>query len=177
MSKPSIATRTIKEIKAVAYRSEEINLGGEDAAYWVVRNPGHNITIIPPYRLGGGEFPKTYGHLHEPPRAETYQIVYGEGALLIQRMEGDRVAEIRFKPLNAGEIFTVPEEFIGHVLINLGSDYLIAIDNDDPSLTKHFYEPVEKNHGFGYFILEEEGGWKAVPNPNFKNLPPLSKDG
>ena len=171
----SISIRKIKEMKDVAYKPAEISLSLEETAYWVIRKPGRNLTIFPFYRLGGGEYPKTYGHFHVPPHEETYQVLYGKAGFLLQKMGGDRVAEIRFKVLSQGDTFTVPPGY-GHVMLNLGDDYVITMDDHDPKHFDNDYGMVKKMHGLGYYIVEENSGWKAIPNPNFTNLPPLKVD-
>ncbi len=170
-----LSSRTIEDIKEVAYRPEETSLSDKDIAYAVVRNPGKNLTILPSYRLGGGEYPKTYGHFHTPPYAETYQVLFGKAGLLLQQMDGEKVKKILFRLLEEGEAYTVPEEF-ETVLVNLGQGYLITQDNDDPELSKHSYDAIRKTHGFGYYIVEESGVWKAVPNPAYPVLPALLKE-
>lgn len=172
---PEITSRTIGEIKEVALKPEEITVADAEVAYWVIREPGKNLTIFPNYRLGGGEYPKTYGHFHEPEAEETYQIVLGKAGLLLQWGKGDTVSKTQLKVLNAGEKFTVPKG-PGHTLINLGDGYLITLDDHDPSQMTNIYEDVKRMHGFGYRIVEVDGKWEGVPNPAFKNLPPLQID-
>lgn len=188
---PSISTKTIGEMKEVAYQPEDISLVGTEAAYWVVRDPGRNLTIFSSYHLGGSEFPKTYGHFHEPAGEETYQVIFGKAGLLMQWSEGTVASKIQLKVLYTGEKFTVPAG-AGHALINLGDSYLVTLDDHDPSKMTNVYEDVKKTHGFGWYICdvegieelqamqEEESGLShiklvAIPNPNFKDLPPLQK--
>lgn len=172
---PELQVRTIGEIKEVAYRASDIALKDADPAYWVIRNPGQNITIIPPYRLGGEEFPKTYGHFHEPAHEESYQVLFGKAGVLMQWVEDGMVSKIELKIFNAGEKFTVPKG-AGHVLVNLGSSYLITVDDHDPSKVSNIYDEVRKTHGFGYYLVEKNGKLEAIPNPAFVNLPTLQKD-
>ncbi|GMR19273.1 MAG: hypothetical protein BMS9Abin34_405 [Patescibacteria group bacterium] len=178
---PSISIRKIEEMKDVAYRPEEIRIPPEEAAYWVIRNPGRNLTIFPFYRLGGGEYPKTYGHFHKPPYAENYQVLYGKAGFLLQKMVPrkargkGRIAEIRLKILGPGERFTVPAGF-GHIMLNMGDDYVVTMDDHDPRHFDNDYGPVKEARGLGYFIVEDKGRWKAIPNSNFTDLPSLEQD-
>lgn len=165
----TLSLRTIREIKEVAYRPEEVTLEDEDLAYLVVRNPGSNLTIFPPYRLGT-EYPKTYGHFHVPPYEEHYRVLYGKAGFLLQKMEGEQVVSIQFKVVEAGQSFAVPIGW-GHVTINLGEDYLITQDDHDPAHFENDYTLVKKLGGFGFFVVEEGGDWKAVPNPRYSNPP------
>ena len=172
---PSISIRKVEEIKDVVYKPEETSLSSEEDAYWVIRKPGCNLTIFPFYRLGRGEYPKTYGHFHIPSHEETYRVLYGKAGFLLQKMDGDRVTEIRFKVLNQGDTFTVPAGF-GHVMLNLGDDYVITMDDHNPKHFDNDYGMIKKMQGLGYYIVEENDGWKAIPNPNFTDLPPLKTD-
>ncbi len=167
--------RKIGEMKEVAYKSQDISLGDDEPAYFVIRKPGRNLTIFASYRLGGGEFPKTYGHFHVPPYEETYQVLYGKAAFLLQKMDGDKVSEVIFKVLDVGDTFTVPKGY-GHVMLNMGDDYVITMDDHDPAHFDNDYEMVKQKRGFGYYIIEKKEGWEAVPNPNYPDLPPLKED-
>lgn len=167
----TLSPRTIREIREVAYQPEKITLEDEDLAYIVVRNPGNNLTIFPPYRLGV-EYPKTYGHFHIPPYAENYRVISGRAGFLLQRMEGEKVVGMKFEVVEAGQRFQVPAGW-GHVAINLGEDYLVTQDDHDPAHFDNDYSLVKKLGGFGYFIVEEGGSWKAVPNSRYADLPSL----
>jgi len=172
----SVSTRKIEEMREVAYRPEEIGMDAEYLAYIVVRNPGQNITITPQYRLGGNEYPKTYGHYHRPGYPETYRVFSGKAGFLIQRLEGGQVAEITLKIVTAGEEFTVPEGY-AHVSMNLGNGYLVTLDDHDPAHFENDYGPIKEHRGLGYYILDKEGEIEAIPNPAYGKLPPLKIDG
>ncbi|NIT04358.1 hypothetical protein GTO10_05595 [Candidatus Saccharibacteria bacterium] len=169
-----ITVRKIEEMKEVCLEPKAIELKDSDEAYWVIREPGRNLTIFAPYRLGR-EFPKTYGHFHVPPYEETYKVLYGKAAFLIQKMEGEKVSEVQFKVLEEGESFTVPLGF-GHTMLNLGDDYVITMDDHDPKHFENDYSLIKKLRGFAYYIVEKDGGWESIPNENYKNLPPLKSD-
>jgi len=166
-----VTVRKIEEMKEVCLQPEAIELKNSDEAYWVIREAGRNLTIFAPYRLGR-EFPKTYGHFHVPPYEETYKVLYGKAAFLIQKMEGKEVSEIHFKVLKQGETFTVPLGF-GHTMLNLGDDYVITMDDHDPSNFDNDYTLIKTLRGFGYYIVQKGGGWEALPNQNYRDLPPL----
>ncbi|MDP1710403.1 MAG: glucose-6-phosphate isomerase family protein [candidate division WWE3 bacterium] len=193
----NISRRTIGEMKEVAYRPQEVSLPDEELAYIMIRNPGRNLTIFPFYRLGGGparnasparkdsvsggrseaggEYPKTYGHFHVPDCAETYQVLKGTAGFLLQQVEGEQILQIKFKVVEEGQTFTVPSGW-GHVAVNLGSDYLITLDDYDPARFENDYSLVKKMRGFGYYLVEKEGTWQAVPNPSYTQLPALTAE-
>jgi oxalate decarboxylase/phosphoglucose isomerase-like protein (cupin superfamily) len=85
------------------------------------------------------------------------------------------VEEIRLVILKKGEAFTVTKEY-GHLLLNLGDDPVVTVDDHDPKESKNDYQLVKKKKGFAYYILEREGKPKALPNPNYSKLPPLKID-
>jgi len=167
----NLSPRTIREIKEVAYQPEEVALPDEELAYIVVRNPGNNLTIFPQYRLGV-EYPKTYGHFHVPDYAENYRVLFGRAGFLLQKMEGERVAGMQLKILEVGEKFTVPAGW-GHVAVNLGEEYLVTQDDHDPAHFDNDYSLVKKMRGFAWYLVEEGGTWKAVPNPSYSEVPAL----
>ena len=172
----SVTTRTVKEMLEVAYRPQETTLSSEELAYIVVRNPGNNLTITPPFKLGGGEYPKTYGHYHNPPYAETYRVLSGKAGFLIQKMTGERVEEVILQVVLAGGKFTVPAGY-GHISINLGEDYLVTLDDHDPTHFENNYVSIKEKKGMAYYILDKGGKVEAVPNPSYGEVPPLKVNG
>jgi glucose-6-phosphate isomerase len=158
-------------MKEVAHQPEEISLSEGDLAYIVVRNPGNNLTIFPKYRLGS-EYPKTYGHFHVPDYAENYRVIFGRAGFLLQKMEVERVTGVQLKIVEVGEKFTVPAGW-GHVALNLGEGYLITQDDHDPAHFENDYSLVKKMRGFAYYLVEDGGNWKAVPNPSYTEVPTL----
>uniref|UniRef100_A0A831Z1B1 glucose-6-phosphate isomerase n=1 Tax=candidate division WWE3 bacterium TaxID=2053526 RepID=A0A831Z1B1_UNCKA len=167
----SISPRKIGEMKEVAYQPDGVSIPEEDLAYMVVRNPGNNLTIFPKYRLGA-EYPKTYGHFHVPDYPENYRVLFGRAGFLLQKMAGERVVGMQLKVVGAGEKFTVPAGW-GHVAINLGDDYLITQDDHDPAHFENDYSLVKKMRGFAYYLVEDGGNWKAVPNPAYGEISAL----
>lgn len=166
MTKFSI--RKIDEMREILMDS---TASAPEQLYFVIHQPGKNVTILPHYRLGK-EYPKTYGHFHKPEAEETYTVLIGEAGILIQKGV-DPVEEIRLIKLKKGRQFTVPKGY-AHSLINLGKGPVVTLDDHDPAKFDNNYEPIRKKHGFAYYIIEEGGKLKAVPNPNYVKVPPLS---
>lgn len=156
------------------YSRQRTSLRAQQAAYYMIRRPGMNITVLPEYRLGK-EYPKTYGHFHQPESEETYGILLGEAAVLIQRGI-DPVEEISLVKLKKGDSFTIPKGY-AHSLINLGRGPVVTVDDNDPARMTNDYEPIRNKRGFAYYIIEEGGKLKAVPNPNYAQVPRLEIKG
>lgn len=148
----------------------EPDASAPDELYYMLRKPGLNITVLPEYRLSK-EYPKTHGHFHEPKVKETYEVLMGEAAILIQKGV-DLVEEVKLIKLRKGDSFTVPKGY-AHSLINLGRGPVVTADDHDPARYTNNYDLIRKRRGFAYYITEEGRKIKAIPNPNYTNVPPL----
>lgn len=170
----NVTTRKLTEMKEVLM---ENIISGPFETYFVVKNPSQNITILLPDLLGK-EFNKTYGHYHKPHYPEKYTLLYGEGAVLMQKLKnandyfGD-VEEIKFTKLNLNEEFLIPEGY-GHILVNLGNTLLITRDDWNDKNAEHMYEPIAVKKGMGYYVIRGDGGKvEFIKNKNYKDLPDL----
>lgn len=182
MLKP-YAERSHEKMKEVLMNP---NASGPEIHYYMVRGGDQkkNVTI---WETGtvGGEYIKTYGHYHIGQLDETYWIVEGEGIVLLQKKKGDSNNELEAFyaiKVKAGDNVFIPSG-MGHLVVNTGRVWLVTIDDspvnfeekDPVSLPGHAdYEAVRQMHGFGYYIIDEAGSPKAVPNPNYVNLPEVS---
>ncbi len=171
MEETTLSVRKIKKMREVTL---DRGLSAPEELYYMIRHKGANITVVPPYRLGR-EYPKTYGHFHQPEMAESYEILLGEAAILIQKGT-DPVEEIKLVKLKKGDSFTVPKGH-AHSLINLGGGPLVTLDNSNQERCKNFYDPIRAKRGFAYYIVDEGGKIKAIPNPSYKGTPHLEFNG
>lgn len=183
--------RTLKDLSPVLFQKPK-NL--ESEVYYVIRDADllhgsePNITIIPPHKINQ-EFPKTFGHYHNHGETETYRVLYGKASLLIQKpvnnpnftphsfsdgglpnhLNYNQIAEVKLLRAKAGQSLKVPAGF-GHCLINLSQDLLVTADWESEN-AGHIYEPIQKLHGFCYYIVEENGRPKAIKNNNYQKVP------
>ena len=169
-----LSVRKISEMREVTMSSEALAKEDDGSVvedtYYMIRRPGMNLTILPEYRLGR-EYPKTYGHFHEPESEETYEVLLGEAAILIQRGT-DPVEEIKLIKLKKGDSFTVPKGY-AHSLINLGEGPVVTLDDYDPAEFRNNYDPIREKRGFAHYLLEEDKELKATPNSNYAEVPSL----
>jgi glucose-6-phosphate isomerase len=155
--------------------------------YYMIRGGVNqkNITVWEPGTVSG-EYIKTYGHYHVGQLDETYNILFGEGVALLQKLSvdksGNTVADSveEFKAIitkPGDEIYMAPG--FGHLFANTGKTYFVTIDNspvyfDDPDpagLPGHAdYEPVKKMQGFAYYVVEHNGQPALKKNPRYKNI-------
>jgi len=172
----TLSVRTVEEMREVMMLPGVLTCRRKEPlvkdAYYVIHFPGRNITILPEYRLGQ-EYPKTYGHIHKPSAEETYEVLLGDAAMLLQRGIYS-VNEVKLVRLKRGDSITVPADY-AHILINLGKGPVVTIDDHDPAKYANEYSPIREMRGFSYYLVEDsEGNLKAVLNPRYKRVPSLS---
>lgn len=175
------STRTLEGLKKVL---KDPDSSGPDPAYWVFseiniepEKDWANITIIAPGNYGG-EYPKTFGHYHpEGAKDETYHLIEGEGILQLQKkhfengvLTPEKVDEVFLIKAKPGDEILIKKEY-GHCWSNIGKTALISYDDWRSAHTAADYEPIEKLQGLAYYLVEENGEVKAVPNPNYMDLP------
>ncbi|MBI2019338.1 hypothetical protein HYS95_01545, partial [Candidatus Daviesbacteria bacterium] len=135
----------------------------------------------------GGEYIKTYGHYHVGQLDETYNILQGEGIVLLQTrkmdFEGnpidDEIENFYAIPVKSGDSVFIPAG-TGHLVVNTGNTWLVTSDDspvnfaeaDPVSLPGHAdYKPVQKLQGFAYYCVEENGKPALVKNEKYKVVP------
>ena len=164
--------------------------------YYMIRGgvDQKNITVWEPGTISG-EYIKTYGHYHVGQLDENYEILFGEGVALLQKLKtdenggmvADEVEEFKAIVTKIGDkIYMAPG--YGHLLVNTGTTYFATADDspvyfDDPDpagLPGHAdYEPVKKMKGFAYYVVEHEGKpalkrnslYKAIEKEDLGGLP------
>ncbi len=130
----------------------------------------YDVTLIPPGRLGQ-EYPKTYGHYHSlgpggVTYAEIYEVLQGTLHLLLQKMEQDRIVDVRLIEGHFGDKVVVPPGY-GHVLINPGEE-LLTTGNLISKRCLAEYESWRSKRGGAYYELKERG---LVKNPSYGMVP------
>ena len=174
------SARNIEELQEVL---EIPTANGPHTAYWVFSNVSggkwENMTITSQGKYGR-EFPKTYGHYHTTSdKTEIYRLVSGKGIFLLQEKhvnEGgeivpNKVGEVFLvKAENPGDEIMVPNDY-GHSWSNVGKEPLITFDNWKWKHLPTDYKPIRKLRGLVYYIVEENGDIKLIPNPNYIEHP------
>ncbi|MBI3573754.1 hypothetical protein HY090_01765 [Candidatus Kaiserbacteria bacterium] len=178
------AARSHEKMKEVLMHPEA---EGPSIHYYMIRGgvDQRNVTVWEPGTVGG-EYIKTYGHYHVGKLAENYWIILGEGVALLQSRAldaggnplSDVVEEFRAIKVKAGDHVYMPESF-GHLVVNTGDTYFVSADDspvdfeerDPVSLPGHAdYKPVQKMHGFAYYVVEHEGKPALIKNPLYKEI-------
>jgi glucose-6-phosphate isomerase len=178
-----LATRSEEAMKPVLMDPEA---QGPEVHYYMIRGgvDQKNITVWEPGTVGG-EYIKTFGHYHVGKLDETYWMIYGEGVLLMQKLEeangqmvADRVAEFKAVQVKAGDEQFIPAGY-GHLVANVGPTYFVTADDspvdfeehDPSSLPGHAdYKPVEQMQGFAFYVVERDGKPALLRNPRYKTV-------
>lgn len=175
--------RTLADMKDVLINK---NLPDSDfPVYWFYRNVymnendeetakkhgiQHDITIIPPGRLGM-EFSKTFGHSHslvpgtEITYPELYQVTNGQAIYLFQKELNGSLGQVIMIRASAGDIVLVPPNY-SHITINPGKKVL-RMANWAASVPS-CYDAIKKRNGGAYYLLSDG---KIVKNPNYSDAP------
>lgn len=165
-----MSLRTLDQLRPVLQNPRST---GPDPVYQVFTDlddlPWINKTIIQPGKIGG-EYPKTFGHYNGTRVDETYKLSQGEGVLLLQKGKPDATGEVLLIKTEPGSQILIAPDY-AHSWSNVGSTKLVLLDNWNHGHTLHEYKPIEEYHGMAYYLVEEDNQAKAVPNPNYKNLP------
>jgi oxalate decarboxylase/phosphoglucose isomerase-like protein (cupin superfamily) len=180
-----LALRTHEKMKEVLMHPEE---SGPDVHYYMIRGGSDkkNITVWEPGTIGG-EYIKAYGHYHVGDLSETYNILEGQGIILLQRCEKDasgnmlidRIKKFVAVMVKAGDSVFIPSG-IGHLLLNIGSAWTATSDDspvnfsdaDPVGMPGHAdYESVRKMRGFAYYVVEKDGAPSFVKNPSYVSVP------
>jgi len=167
--------RTLKEMRDVLY-DEHLETRDSDIAYYVFRKVAsiqdlplfdrlglrYDLTVLPPGNWGG-EYPKTFGHLHEralTSASEVFEVVRGEAHFLIQNTVERGEVEI----IEAGEggKLVIPRDCL-HLIIN-PTDQLLVTSNLVHDAAVPNYEYARRMRGAACYELH---GRRFVNNSNY----------
>lgn len=172
------STRPLSEMRSVL---QDPTVIGPDPLYRVYRGvpnpdapPDHrsDVTVIEPGLLGK-EYTKTHGHYHLGEGEETYQLLSGQGSLLMQKpgFNFDSVESVRLVSLHQDQPVIIPSGW-GHTLINTGETRLVILNNQ-PSGVESFYSAYDKKRGAAYYVTKSDHGPRLEPNPSYSDLPKI----
>lgn len=155
-------SRSLDEMRPVLLDPSSTGLDPVYVVYKDLNNSWENKTILSS-GLYGQEFAKTFGHYHADGKDEVYKIESGEGVLILQDEN-----EVRLIKVTAGQRVTILAKY-AHAWINVGKVPLISYD--DHHNPKDDYEKIKAKHGLAYYLINDNGQIKTIPNPNYQNPP------
>jgi len=147
----------------------------------------YDLVVVPPGRIGR-EYAKTAGHGHEIVAGscrtypEIYFVLAGTAHYLLQRIRwSNEWSNEKAKPevedaycviAGPGDVVFIPPDY-EHVTINTGGETLI-VGNWVGTNFKSVYERLERNRGACYYLINEAGKIKVLPNRNYSLTGELS---
>lgn len=182
-----MSVRTLADLEPVV-ANQMLDLS-DDPAYFMYRNVRRkgdeekirnrglrfDLTVVPPAMIGK-EYVKTSGHYHpqKPGTAysypELYYIISGQATYLLQkRGVGEAVDDVIVIRAPAKTPVLVPPDY-GHVTINELTEPLVMANWVEATF-KSIYSPYEDLQGAAYYIENQFGQPKIVPNKKYLNLP------
>lgn len=168
-----IITKGIKEIKPVLMDSQAKPQVKEP--YSIILEKDQAVFVVSP-GLNGVEYNKTEGYISNYPGVQVYQCLYGQGILLMQRIdETGEAKEFKVVTLNAGRQVGIPAGW-AMCLVNIGKTFLIVIGNVDMESDYPDSKPVLEKGGLAYFVIEKKGEISFEQNPNYKLHPQITTE-
>lgn len=122
----------------------------------------------------GSEFNKTVGYFSNFAGMQTYQALYGQGIIIMQRSEKDGEAkEFKVVTLNPGRQALVPAGW-GMCIVNTGVSLLVVIRTSFLDEKDTDQKPVLEKKGFAYFVVEKKGEISFEQNPTYRLHPQIT---
>jgi oxalate decarboxylase/phosphoglucose isomerase-like protein (cupin superfamily) len=163
---------------------------GPEVHYFMIRGGSKkkNITVWQSGKVGD-EYIKAYGHYHVSDFEETYEVLAGEGIVMLQTRKldpagtpiNDEIEEIKAIFVKAGSTVSIPQR-AAHSMVNIGDTWLVTRDNSPLASegkgevawpTHADYAPIKALKGFAYYVVERDGAPFFVKNPLYKNAPDI----
>lgn len=168
-----IITKKAKDIKPVLMDSRaKPNL---KEPYSIILDKDQAIFVLFP-GLNGVEYNKTEGYVSNYPGVSIYQCLYGQGVLLMQRIdELGEAKEFKVVTLSAGKQVGIPAGW-ACALVNIGKTYLVVVGNISIGSADIDPEPVIKKGGLAYFVVEKKGEISFEQNPRYNLHPQISTE-
>lgn len=178
---PKPAFRKLEEMKSVIMSGSELT--GPEICYSMFRgvtkpedekifekyNVRYDITVVLAGTIGK-EFIKTVGHYHSKKEGtdiyypEIYEVIHGKAHYLFQKVEGDKVPDVKIIEANEGDKVIIPPGY-GHIAINPGKETLVEADIQSLNIVPNYWD-VEEEHGECFYEL---GTSEWVKNENYEN--------
>lgn len=158
--KPALLDPKVKAVKDPFYIIE-----GDEAEIFVV-SAG----------LNGTEYNKTVGFFSSFLGVTTYQCLFGQGILLLQRNdEVGEAKEFKVVTLSFGRQVGVPAGW-GSVLVNVGKSFLVVLRSGNVDGKYLDEKPVLEKQGLAYYVVEKKGEIAFEQNRNYRVHPQITTE-
>ena len=166
-----VISKKIKDLKPVLME----DTGTIKTPYYTIADGEQLIFVISPGK-NGSEFNKTLGYFSNFPGMQSYQCLYGQGILIMQRNdETGEAKEFKVVTLKTGRQVSVPAGW-GMCIVNTGSSFLVVLRSSFLDESFEDLKPVIERHGFAYYIVEKKGEISFERNPNYFVHPQISTE-
>ncbi len=167
-----IITKTAKDLKPVLMNEASSDI---KTPYYLIEDGEQVIFVIAPGK-NEPEFNKTIGYFSNFPGMQSYQCLYGQGIMLMQRNEDSGEAkEFKVVTLSPGRVVAVPAGW-GMVLVNTGSGFLVVLRNSLPDESFEDSKPIIEKQGLAYYVIEKKGEISFKHNPNYLIHPQITTE-
>ncbi|MBI2017755.1 hypothetical protein HYS92_01760 [Candidatus Daviesbacteria bacterium] len=143
--------------------------------YFVI-DAGHQSIFVLASGQNGVEYNKTEGFVSSYNEVGTFQCLYGQGAILMQRNDEEGEAkEFKVLTLNPGRQFLVPAGW-AMCLVNIGKNLLVVLANLDINSKYLDSKPIIEKRGLAYFVVEKKGEIAFEQNLNYTVHPQITTE-
>lgn len=167
-----IITKTYKDIKPVLMQVSKIKV---KEPYYLIKADDQVIFVVSAGQ-NGVEYNKTEGFFSNYEGVQTYQFLYGQGVMLMQRNDDKGEAkEFKVVTLTLGKQVVVPASW-AMCLVNIGKNFLVVLGNIGGMGKDLDSKPIIQKGGLAYFVLEKKGEIAFEQNPNYRVHPQITTE-
>jgi len=148
---------------------------GVKEPYYLIKMDGQVIFVISAGQ-NGSEYNKTEGFFSNYEGVQTYQCLYGQGLMLMQRNdEAGEAKEFKVVTLKLGKQIVVPAGW-AMCLVNVGKPFLVVVGNIDIDSKDLDAKPILNKQGLAYFVVEKKGEIGFEQNPKYAIPPQITTE-
>lgn len=166
-----VISATSQDLKSVL--REGVKAGVKNP-YYIIEAKEQVIFVVSPGK-NGIEFNKTLGYFSLFPTSQTYQCLFGQGILIMQRNDSYGAKEFKVVVLNPNKQVLVPAGF-GVGFVNTGRNFLVIIRNSNIDKKYLDIKPLIEKKGFAYYVVEKKGEISFEQNPNYLVHPQITTE-
>lgn len=167
-----VITKTYQDIKPVLMQPGTNKI---KEPYYIIDADEQSVFVVSPGQ-NGTEYNKTEGFLSTVNTVHTFQCLYGQGAILMQRQdENGQAKEFKVLTLNPGRQVLLPAGW-AMCLVNVGKNLLVVLGNIDINSKQITSKPIIENGGMSYFVVEKKGEISLEQNPKYRVHPQISTE-
>lgn len=167
-----LISKTNKDLKPVLMKGVR---GGIKIPYYLIK-AGEQLIFVVIAGRNGPEYNKTVGYFSNFTGMQSYQCLYGQGIMVMQRNdEAGEAKEFKVVMLNSGRQVVVPAGW-GMGLVNTGNSFLVVLRNSFLDESFEDSKPILEKQGFAYYVVAKKGEISFQQNPNYSVHPQISTE-